>query len=380
VTVRRQGEEHAHGPPGAGHVELTAHPVFRDDRSGVGALADLVLERADFLLPLRGRRVEEEVDGGNLLRFPVVPALPQVHYVIAHLGLPGGGRQLALAQPASLQHRVPRPADRFGRTRIGERRHREHPHAILRQPRHVRSEPRQTAAMRHDLFEAAVGRHPQPEPVAALGRLDIAVDEARRQVRRRPQVRHLAYRRTTHRAGVLVVSWRPRRQVKGHVLAEIGGGGQQSAHGPEHAVRQRRLFPVGAVRLEAVADGAARRGHVRELERGRVHVQFRQKLRLHVLLVRHAGRPGHDSPQQAKRVVGIFVARAGRRGKRDALGEPLVQHGVGGAQLLIAPGIVFGKSRAVAQQLPDGQRRRVAGGPLHPLELADPPRHRVFKR
>ena len=115
-------------------------------------------------------------------------------------------------------------------------------------------------------------------------------------------------------------------------------------------------------------------------KRGPVHVQLRQDLRVHVLLVGHAGRLRHDAAQQAERVVGIFVARAGRRGERNALGEPVVQHGVGGAQLLIAPRVVFGKARAVAEQLANGQRRRVARGPLHPRELRDPSRHRVFER
>ena len=94
-------------------------------------------------------------------------------------------------------------------------------------------EPRQPAAVRHDVFEAAVRRHTQPEPVAGLGRLDLAVDESARQVRGRPQVRHLAHRGAAHRTRVLIVSRRPRRQVKGDVLSEIGGRGQQAAHRPE---------------------------------------------------------------------------------------------------------------------------------------------------
>ena len=94
----------------------------------------------------------------------------------------------------------------------------------------------------------------------------------------------------------------------------------------------------------------------------------------------HAGRLRHDAAQQAERVVGIFVARAGRRGERNALGEPVVHHGVGGAQLLIAPRVVFGKARAVAQQLANGQRRRVARRPFHPREFRDPSRHGVFER
>ena len=60
--------------------------------------------------------------------------------------------------------------------------------------------------------------------------------------------------------------------------------------------------------------------------------------------------------------------------------QPLVERGVGGAQLLIAPRVVFGETRAVAHQLADAQRRRVARRQFHAREFRKPFRHRVFER
>src|SRR5262245_24834664 len=81
----RQREEHADRAFRAHHVELAPHPVLRYDGTGVRALADLVLERADVRLSLLGRRVEEEVDGRNPLRLSVIPVLPQVQDMVAGL-------------------------------------------------------------------------------------------------------------------------------------------------------------------------------------------------------------------------------------------------------------------------------------------------------
>jgi hypothetical protein len=84
---RCEREEHADRAVRARHVELAPHPVLRQHRAGVRALADVAFERADLRLPLRRQRVEEEVDRRNLLR------LRYVSVVIANIPTPYSGSQ-----------------------------------------------------------------------------------------------------------------------------------------------------------------------------------------------------------------------------------------------------------------------------------------------
>ena len=144
-----------------------------------------------------------------------------------------------------------------------------------------------------------------------------------------------------HRARFRVVARGPRRKVERDVLAEIGGRGEQTARGPESPLRQRRFLGVGSIRLQAITHRALIGGHLGELKGGRIHVQLCQNLGANILLVGHPRRLGDNAAQQAEGVIGIFVARARRRGKRNAAAEPLRKIGVAGAQLLIAPRIIL---------------------------------------
>ena len=191
---------------------------------------------------------------------------------------------------------------------------------------------------------------------------------------------HLAYRGAPHRPRLCVVARRPRRKVERHVLSEIRGRGEQASRGTESPLRERRFLQVSSVRPQAIAHRAMAGGHLGEFESGRIHVQLCQDLRSHVLLVRHTRCLGHDAAQQAEGVVGVFVARAGRRGKRYPEAQPFGQVGVAGAQLLVAPGIVLREAGAVAEQLPDPERRAVARRQLHAREFGKPLRHQVFER
>src|SRR5437868_7306820 len=102
--------------------------------------------------------------------------------------------------------------------------------------------------------------------------------------------------------------------MKRHILAQVCRRREQSPHGSENAVRQRRFFAIGPVRLQSVPHGASRCRNLGELIGGTVHMQLRKNLLLHVLFVWYSRRLRNYAAQQSESVVGILITRSRRRG------------------------------------------------------------------
>ena len=199
--------------------------------------------------------------------------------------------------------------------------------------------------MADDVLEAAIAANAQAVSVAGLRRLQHAAGARRGQVRGRPHVAHFAHGTAPYRAGFLVVARRPSGKMERDVFAQIGGRSEQTTRGSEGPLRQGRFLGVASVGLQAITHRALIGGDLGKLESGRIHVQLRQNLGADILLVGHPRRFGDNAAQETEGVVGIFVARVWRRGKRNAAAEPLRQIGVAGAELLIAPRIILRGAR-----------------------------------
>ena len=229
--------------------------------------------------------------------------------------------------------------------------------------------------MADDVVEAAIGTNAQTVAVAADGRRAGAGVE----VGRGPEMAHFADGGAADGAVVGFVARGEGGEVEGDVFAEIVGGGEQAAHGAEDTVGKGLLLFERAVGLEAVADGAGGFGHLREFERGVGHAEFGEDLLLHVLFVGLTGGFGDDAAEEAEGVVGVLVAGVGGGGEGDAGAEPFVEVGVAGAELLVAPGVVFGEAGGVAHEISDAEGGGVAGGEFHTGEFGDPLGDGVFE-
>ncbi len=100
---------------------------------------------------------------------------------------------------------------------------------------------------------------------------------------------------------------------------------------------------------------------------------------LDVLFVGLAGGVGDDAAEEAEGVVGVFVAGVGGGGEGDAGAEPFVEIGIAGAELLVAPGVVFGEAGGVAHEISDAEGGGVSGGEFHAGEFGNPFGDGVFE-
>ena len=190
---------------------------------------------------------------------------------------------------------------------------------------------------------------------------------------------HLAHRTASHRPSLGVIARRPGRQHERDVSGQIVGGRVEPSHRAKRSVRQRRLpDPALAVAAISVRDAVGR--HIAGIPDRGPHAERRQDARADVVAKGHARHVGDNAAQQREAVVRVLEGRARRGRKRQPLFQPVAQRLVWDGELTIAPGVVFGKSLGVCEQVPDRDGRRVPGRQRDTGKLRDVPGHRVVER
>ncbi len=190
---------------------------------------------------------------------------------------------------------------------------------------------------------------------------------------------HLPHRRPPHRSRIRIIPRRPRRKLKRQIPPHIRSIGQQSPRRTKHPMRQRRFLGITPIRQKPVPHRPILRRNLREFIGGRSHVQRLQNLFPHILLIRHPRSLRHHAPQQTKREIRILIPRRRRRRKWNPAPQPPRHVLIRRTELLVAPRIIFRKPRAMADNLPQLQRRRVARRQRHLRKLRNPLRHRVVE-
>ena len=116
------------------------------------------------------------------------------------------------------------------------------------------------------------------------------------------------------------------------------------------------------------------------MQRRRGHAERTQDVLRDVLVVGLSGHARDDAAEYGKPVVRVLVGDAGSIRERNAAAKHAGQLGLGFGELLIAPGVVFGETLGVRQQVPDRDPRRVGRRVAEGLQLRNVSLGRIVER
>ncbi len=142
---------------------------------------------------------------------------------------------------------------------------------------------------------------------------------------------HFAHGTAAHRACFRVIARRPCREMESDIFAEIGSRGQQPSRGTERSLWQWRFFRE--MFRPAAGGNLSRDGRRGAWENSKVEASMCSFARISLRTYSSYGnpKPGDDTAQQSKSVVGVFITRVRVALKTESPAQPLGQVGIAGA-------------------------------------------------
>ena len=174
-----------------------------------------------------------------------------------------------------------------------------------------------------------------------------------------------------------VPGW-PRGEHEPDPATQIRHGGEHPTHRPERSVGEGFLLDPVLI-LPPIAVGQPGGRDRSGLQESRRHAEWLEDVLGEIAGVRHLRHVGHDPAEDREPEIRVFIGDPRRIRERNPAPDHPGQILVGVGQLLVAPGIVFGKSGGVRQQVPDGEAGRIRGRIFERLEFGDVPLGRIIQ-